>query len=117
MGFNFLVDGSNHLPAGSYDEHNVMGDHAYLANGFYLSTVNGATPQANELAGLTSDTPAPAVPINANTSGYAFSATRGEARQPGQRLLDASLQPLVLPAHADALPVGRHPPCEARHRK
>lgn len=39
------------------------GDHRYLWEGFSFSTINGQTPQANELASIQSDTPASATAI------------------------------------------------------
>jgi hypothetical protein len=83
--FNFFIDAANHLPAGSYGAMNVFGDHRYVWEGFYLSTVNGATPQANQMAGLTEDTPAPATAIPTNSVGYAFSRIKATAARPDER--------------------------------
>ncbi len=79
---NFFIDASNFLPSTSYDAMNVFGDHRYIWEGFYLSTVNGSTPQANETAGLTEDTPAPATAIPTNNIGYAFSRIKNTATRP-----------------------------------
>jgi Ca2+-binding RTX toxin-like protein/protocatechuate 3,4-dioxygenase beta subunit len=80
--FNFLVDASNFLPTGNYDTLNIFGDDRYLWEGFYLSTVNGNTPQANEIAGVTGDTPAPATAIPVSGTGYAFSRVKATAARP-----------------------------------
>ncbi|MAE63770.1 MAG: hypothetical protein CMJ18_05815, partial [Phycisphaeraceae bacterium] len=68
--YNFLIDDTNHLPAANaYQNLNVFGDHRYLWEGFYLSTVNGTAPESQS---GTKDTPAPAQAIP-STLGYAFS--------------------------------------------
>src|SRR5690606_24054466 len=80
--FNFLVDATKHSPVGTYDDLNVFGDHRYIWEGFYLSTVNGQQPEANQASGLTGDTPAPAVAIPTDSIGYAFSTTRNASARP-----------------------------------
>ncbi|MFC1759682.1 S8 family serine peptidase, partial [Planctomycetota bacterium] len=81
--YNFYIDESNHLPtAAEYDELNIWGDHEYVWEGFYLSTVNGQTPKDNDLAALTKDTPSPATNISVNDVGYAFSRVKNSATRP-----------------------------------
>ena len=80
---NFLIDASNYLPTSNYEALNVFGDHRFVWEGFYLSTVNGQTPQANEVAEITTDTPAPATAIPTDDIGYAFSRIKNTEMQPG----------------------------------
>ncbi len=80
--FNFLLADTNHLPTSDYDALNVFGDDRYVWEGFYLSTVNGQTPTANEASQLTEDTPAPATPIPVDALGYAFSRVKSTAVRP-----------------------------------
>ena len=81
--YNFWLNDSNHLPSADYDELNIFGDHEYVANGFYLTTVNDVAPPNNEAASLVKNAPAPATPIPATGLGYAFSRLQsGEASRP-----------------------------------
>ena len=91
--FNFLVDTTNFLPTGNYDDLNVFGDDQYLWEGFYLSTVNGEQPQDNESSLLTGDTPAPALPIPVDTLGYAFSSTKATIARPAATFFDQLAAP------------------------
>lgn len=84
-GLSYLPDPSHSTNPTDYDEGNVLGDHRYLWEGFYLSTVNGQTPASNSLAGLTKDTPSPATAIPANDIGYAFSRVKSSEPRPSQR--------------------------------
>ena len=91
--YNYYVSASDYLPAGSYDDLNVFGDHRYVWEGFYLSTVNGSQPQANELAGLTVDTPAPAVAVPVDSLGYSFSTAKSTAARPAATFFDSVSDP------------------------
>ncbi len=79
---NFFIDASNFLPTSNYEALNVFGDHRYIWEGFYLSTVNGDTPEANEAAEITEDTPAPATAIPTDDIGYAFSRVKNTEPRP-----------------------------------
>ena len=60
-------------PTNGYDPVNLVGDHDYVWEGFYLSTVNDQQPEDNQADDVTTDTPAPQIPIDTTSAGYAFS--------------------------------------------
>ena len=69
------------IPAtGQYDALNVFGDHRWVWEGFYLSTVNDDEPQTNEDNEITKDTPDGNDPITSEGTGYDYSRIIGSAR-------------------------------------
>jgi len=85
----WLNDSTSQLPDSPYDELNIFGDHEYVWAGFYLSTINGETPQANETAALTKDTPAPENAIDPNETGYVYSRLKsGELNRPDPQFFE-----------------------------
>ena len=81
-GLNYLPDPAHNAHPADYKSHNVLGDHRYLWEGFYLSTITGLSPQGNAAAGLTKDTPQPADAIPLDDIGYAFSRVRQAEPRP-----------------------------------
>jgi subtilisin-like proprotein convertase family protein/rhodanese-related sulfurtransferase len=75
--YNFLLSSDNYLPTAPYANNNIFGDHRYVWEGFYLSTVNGSEPNINQEKGFTKDTPAPDIPIVPDEIGYDFSRIAG----------------------------------------
>ena len=81
--YNFWLNETNHLPTADYAELNIFGDHEYVANGFYLSTINDTPPPNNAAGSLVKDAPSPATPIPATGLGYAFSRLQsGQGNRP-----------------------------------
>ena len=79
---NHYIDASTYLPNAAYESLNVFGDHRYIWEGFYLSTVNDVTPINNQLDGVTNDTPDPAVAIPTSDLGYAYGRIKNTATRP-----------------------------------
>lgn len=84
-GLNYLPDPGHPTNPADYRDGNVLGDHRYIWEGFYLSTVNNEPPGYNDFVGLTKDTPSPATTIPVDDTGYAYSRVKSAEPRPSQR--------------------------------
>ncbi|UCE73894.1 MAG: hypothetical protein JSV56_12880, partial [Methanomassiliicoccales archaeon] len=80
--YNFLLDESNYLPTDPYDDLNQFGDHRYVWEGFYLTTVNSDDPATNEVNEVTEDTPSPTTAIPPDDTGYGYGRIKDTAVRP-----------------------------------